>query len=163
MAESSVVERLASLLEYPDHDWADALATLRREIGAGGAADELASFAREIEPINIAGLQELYVRTFDLNPDCTLDIGWHLFEDGYERGAFLADLRERLQRAGIDESRELPDHLPAVVRLIDRGDAASLRDRIRPALDALETSLAAGSSPYVHLLRSLRAASGLGG
>ena len=34
-------------------------------------------------------IQELYTRTFDINPVCTLEIGWHIFGEDYARGALL--------------------------------------------------------------------------
>src|SRR6266568_3182701 len=55
--------------------------------------------------------QELYVQTFEFNPACTLELGWHLFGENYERGEFLVRMREQLRRHGIAESNELPDHL----------------------------------------------------
>ena len=64
--------------------------------------------------------QELYVQTFEFNPACTLEIGWHLFGENYERGEFLVRMREQLRRYGIPESTELPDHLTHLLALIER-------------------------------------------
>jgi nitrate reductase assembly molybdenum cofactor insertion protein NarJ len=73
--------------------------------------------------------QELYVQTFEFNPACTLETGWHLFGENYERGEFLVRMREQLRRHGIPESTELPDHachlLPLIGRM-ERGEAARL-------------------------------------
>src|SRR5690348_7356817 len=72
-------------------------------------------------------MQELYVQTFEFNPACTLEIGWHLFGENYERGEFLVRMREQLRRYGIAESHELPDHLTHLLPLVaamDRDEAA---------------------------------------
>lgn len=67
-----------------------------------------------------AAQQELYVQTFEFNPACTLEIGWHLFGENYERGEFLVRMREQLRRHGIAESTELPDHLTHLLPLAGR-------------------------------------------
>ena len=66
--------------------------------------------------------QELYVQTFEFNPACTLELGWHLFGENYERGEFLVRMRDLLRRHGIAESTELPDHLTHVLALVGRLD-----------------------------------------
>lgn len=81
-------------------------------------------------------LQEEYVRTFDLDPDCSLEMGWHLFGDRPERGAFMAALRDALAGAAVQEDGNLPDYLPSLLRLIGRLDgpaAAALAAEIAPA------------------------------
>ncbi len=50
-------------------------------------------------PAREPSCEELYTRTFDLNPVCALEIGWHLFGEDYERGAFLVRMRDQLRRA----------------------------------------------------------------
>jgi len=99
--------------------------------------------------------QERYVETFDLNPACSLDVGWHLFGDAPERGAFLSMLRDELARAGVDEHGELPDHLPALLRLIPREEdaaASALAGRIAPAVVRLRDVLLAEGNPFADVL-----------
>jgi nitrate reductase delta subunit len=98
------------------------------------------------------------VSTFDLNPKCTLDVGWHLFEDAYERGVLLAMLREELERNAVPEHGELPDHLPSVLMLLDRVDAsrrAELIHLLAPAFEALQKALASSGSPYAPLVKGV--------
>jgi nitrate reductase assembly molybdenum cofactor insertion protein NarJ len=94
--------------------------------------------------------QELYVQTFEFNPACTLEIGWHLFGENYERGEFLVRMREQLRRHGIGESTELPDHLTHLLPLIgrmERADAAELAGQfILPALGKIRDALK--DNPY---------------
>jgi nitrate reductase molybdenum cofactor assembly chaperone len=94
--------------------------------------------------------QESYVQTFEFNPACTLEIGWHLFGENYERGEFLVRMREQLRRYGIAESTELPDHLALLLPLIarmDQDEAARLAGEfILPALAKIRSGLQ--NSPY---------------
>jgi nitrate reductase molybdenum cofactor assembly chaperone NarJ/NarW len=90
-------------------------------------------------------MQELYVQTFEFNPACTLEIGWHLFGENYERGEFLVRMREQLRRHGVAESTELPDHLTHLLALISRMDpdeAAELVGlSVLPALEKIKSAL----------------------
>ena len=90
-------------------------------------------------------MQELYVQTFEFNPACTLEIGWHLFGENYERGEFLVRMREQLRRHGIAESSELPDHLTHLLVLIGRmehPEAAELAGQfLLPALAKVREAL----------------------
>ena len=102
--------------------------------------------------------QERYVATFDLNPACSLDVGWHLYGDAPERGAFLATLREDLARASVEERGDLPDHLPTLLRLIPREDdqaASALADLIAPAVARLRDVLVADGNPYADTLEAV--------
>ena len=103
--------------------------------------------------------QELYVQTFEFSPACTLEIGWHLFGENYERGEFLVRMREELRRHGIAESTELPDHLTHLLPLIGRmkyGDAAELAGQfVLPALAKIRESLS--ENPYTAVIREIEA------
>jgi len=102
-------------------------------------------------------MQELYVRTFEFNPACTLEIGWHLFGENYERGEFLVRMRQELRRHGIAESTELPDHLahllPLVARM-EREEAARLAgEYLLPALGKIQL---AQDNPYRPVIEDIR-------
>ena len=79
-------------------------------------------------------LQELFTRTFDLNPVCTLEIGWHLFGEDYQRGEFLVKMRGRLRERAIEESTELPDHLTHALRLLDLMEAEEAAEFVEELL-----------------------------
>ena len=81
------------------------------------------------EQLGSTELEELYTRTFDINPVCSLEVGWHLFGEDYNRGAFLVRMRGLLREHGIEEGAELPDHLESVLRVLD---AFVKRDRAVP-------------------------------
>ncbi len=90
-------------------------------------------------------MQELYVQAFEFNPACTLEIGWHLFGENYERGEFMVRMREQLRRYGIAESTELPDHLTHLLLLIgcmDYTEGAELAGQyVLPALGKIKDAL----------------------
>jgi nitrate reductase delta subunit len=160
MNQAPLVDRLASLLEYPDATFSSTLAECCRavDVAVPAAAAELDRFADAIDGLSTAALQELYVSTFDWSPRCTLDVGWHLFGDAYERGMLLAKLREELQRAQIPENGQLPDHLPSLLRLLDRVEPPrrdELTQLLTPALDALQQALASSKSPYAALVKGV--------
>ena len=105
-----------------------------------------------------AALQDEYVRAFDFDPECSLDMGWHLFGDRPERGAFLATLREELAAAGVSEGLELPDHLPTLLRLLGRRaatGASALAATIAPAAARLLERLRPSENAFVEPLEAV--------
>jgi nitrate reductase assembly molybdenum cofactor insertion protein NarJ len=106
-----------------------------------------------------AAAQELYVQTFEFNPACTLEIGWHLFGENYERGEFLVRMREQLRRCGIAESSELPDHLTHLLVLIERmehEEGAELAGQyLLPALAKIQDGLK--DNAYGSLIAAIQA------
>ena len=68
--------------------------------------------------MNLKKLQENYTVTFDLNPACTLDTGFHIFGESYKRGAFLSGMNSLAQKHKACKNAELPDHLTNVLRLL---------------------------------------------
>ncbi len=151
---------LAGLLAYPDAQFARRLADCRTLLGDHpAAAQPLAAFAAATQNLDQEQLEELFTRTFDFNPSCTLEIGWHLFGLDQRRSFLLVHLREELARHGIPESQELPDHLTHVLLLLDRMPAAEAarlaRTCVAPALGKMLAGLAGKDKPYENLLRSI--------
>jgi nitrate reductase delta subunit len=152
---------LAPLLRYPDRGVRDTFAAAAAHLaGLAAATEALSQFATETATLTLADLQELYTRTFDLNPVCPLEIGWHLYGEQYERGAFMVRMREALQEHGIDPAGELPDHLSCALSLA----AGAARDPV-PAgveeavrvLPQMIAALDAATNPYRHLFRAIAA------
>lgn len=106
---------LAKLAHYPDSDY---FAHLEASLAAAPQSEPLSRFAAAVAPESLPQLQDLYTRTFDLNPVCAPELGWHLFGETYERGAFLVRMRQELSRHNITEGSELPDHLAHALELI---------------------------------------------
>lgn len=152
-------EQLASLLEYPGPDW-DANVAACKKVVFGSSPDLLTSFTTFCDgakDLPVSSLQELYTRTFDLNPVCTLDIGYHLFGENYKRGVFLANLRETEAAYELGQEHQLPDYLPVLLRLVARlGDeelrAALIIECLIPALAKMLKAFGDRDNPYRHLL-----------
>lgn len=136
-------EPMAALLAYPD---------------ASVRTDALGEFHDEVRRVSLEGLQELYTITFDLNPVATLEVGWHLWGEQYERGRFLADLRARQELLGIDSGNELPDHLPVLLRMLEREFDPQLAAQIVKAMEKIAKPLDEQGNPYRHVIRAAREA-----
>ncbi len=111
-------EAAAALFTYPRADYARAVEHAAER--ADSVAPALTAFAADVRAVALTELQELYTNTFDLQPACSLDLGWHLFGEDYQRGLLLARMRRELQACGITESSELPDHLSHALLLLAR-------------------------------------------
>lgn len=151
------LEAVAALFTYPQTDYAKAA---ENAVAVSlPIAPALVEFAREIRGVPLTSLQELYTSTFDLQPACALDLGWHLFGEEYERGLLLARMRRELREHGIPEGNELPDHLSRALLLLARmepGDAEEFAAAIAaPALERMLKCMPA-ENLFGHLLRAAR-------
>lgn len=150
--------KLSIFLAYPDATSRDRIVDGGDEPEAAGPSERLAEFRQAVERTPLESLQDLYIRTFDRKPGCTLDVGHHLFGEDYRRGVFLAGLRELQRNHDIDARPELPDHLPVLLRLLDRLEAADevRRDLLEvcllPATETIVSNLASSAGPYTDLL-----------
>jgi nitrate reductase assembly molybdenum cofactor insertion protein NarJ len=70
--------------------------------------------------LSIREQQEYYLRTFDVQAICFLDIGYVLFGDDYKRAQLLVNLQNEHKNAGVDCGTELADHLPNVMTLLSK-------------------------------------------
>jgi nitrate reductase delta subunit len=150
------IAALARLFDYPGPDYHRLLRDSRSEM----TAEDLEGFAAAISPLSTAELEELYTRTFDLNPDGSLDIGWHLFGEDYARGEFLVHLRQQARRYGVPETSELPDHLTRVLPLLAAmppEEAAEFQERfLLPALGKIAKTIGDSGNPYAKLIAGLQ-------
>ena len=156
---NTVLGDLAALLTYPRAGFRSLAeqSMTRLRAAAPEAAAALEIFAGTVSQKSEAELEELFTAAFDMNPAAALEIGWHLYGENYERGAFLVLMRGHMRRLGVREGRELPDYLPNVLAALDRMedcDARGLaREKILPALGKIRKALA--GSPYDGVLRAI--------
>lgn len=151
-------ESFAALLTYPATedmpDFNSILAVLPSD-----CHPRIASFRAAVETLSLEARQELFTQTFDLNPVCSLELGWHLFGENYERGLLLVRLREELRAAGIIEAGELPDHLTYTLRLLPRMETERAADFagaiVLPALVKMVQALTGKNNAYEDLLSSI--------
>jgi nitrate reductase delta subunit len=161
LVATSVFDVIANLLEYPTAGYEGRLSAAMLALAQSdpGAAGMLRSFEEDMKGRSLEQMEELYIQTFDMNPDASLEIGWHLFGEDYARGEFLVKLRGEMRRYGVEGSTELPDSLLTVLPLLARmpeEEAEPFRTRfIVPALEKLRKAVPVESNPFSHLLAAL--------
>lgn len=84
------------------------------------AASSLEPFVDYTETASLVEIQELFLRSFDVQAITTLDIGFILFGEDYKRGQLLVHLNEEHSKAGNNCETELSDHLPNLLRLLPK-------------------------------------------
>lgn len=105
-------------------------------------------------------LQELYTRTFEIQPICYLDIGYVLFGEDYKRGQFLVHMNREHEKAENSCGTELSDYLPNVLRLLakieDSDFAADLTQVfLLPALEKMLPGFGEKGNVYGGALQAL--------
>jgi nitrate reductase delta subunit len=152
----------AGLFFYPDAEYGARVERCRREFTAAlpQTGEFLVAFADSLEKLAPEQVEELFTRTFELNPLCALEVGWHLFGENYSRGEFLVQMRQQLRRHNLPESTELPDHLghvlPILARLPDEESGPFAAQYVLPALDKMLVQMAGKENPFEQLLQAVR-------
>lgn len=173
--DTHIYDRCAALVAYPEHDYKDKLVLFRNELekseesGAtdgvshapnGVSVSYLDQFIDAVKDKPVQEIEELYTQTFDMNPLCCLEVGWHLYGENYDRGAFLVRMRELMRRCELKESSELPDHLTHVLNVLARMERAEADEfalkHVLPALDKILLGFASQTNPYENILKTIR-------
>jgi len=153
---------LAALLGYPEDSGYEGrflrcASALQGEYA--DAAELLGPLSGLIAEMTLAEAQELYTRTFDINPVCTLEIGWHIYGEDYARGAFLVKMRQELRDKNLPESTELPDHLTHVLALLGRltGEEADelVARYLLPGMDKMLAGMRKNGSSYEAVIETV--------
>ncbi len=158
---AQLYDRISTLFAYPPPGYRAAIEDVQEafERTCPEAAGEMAAFARELSEMETTRLEELFTRTFDLNPECCCEVGWHLFGERYERGSFMVWMRNQLRRYEVPETGELPDHLVHVLRVLGRMDPEEARrfaaDAVIPTLHRMTDSIQDKNHPFLHLLKAV--------
>ncbi len=165
MMNAELYNSLATLLSYPEEGSRDRCHPERSEGSAfeidnrqSTIGNDVAIFRRLTEHFDLRSLQELFIQTFDLNPVCSLEMGWHLFGENYDRGLLLVKMRKLLRDHSIEENTELPDHITYALRLVPRmqhPEAEYFAEAVvLPALRKMLAALDGKNNPYEHILRA---------
>lgn len=161
-AKRELLDALAGLFRYPQGDFAQRLETVSNL--ADARSEDRSQAVRDLlektRSLDRGGVEEMFTRTFEINPVCALEIGWHIYGEDYARGALLVRLRSELRSRGIKEITELPDHLTHVLQLLGRLEtelADDLAGRyILPALRKMIEAVEDTDCPYTGMLRMTR-------
>lgn len=151
----------ADILDYPARPIAQALKDCSADLAPESqeAHLHLAAFLDGVAGKSIGQLQEIYTNAFDLRPDCTPNLGYHLFGDDGRRGLFLAELKGRMVSSGIALGCELPDHISLLLRYMQQNEEECrtlIEDCMLPAVSRMADVLDSSENPYKHVLRALR-------
>lgn len=156
-----ILGALSRLLSYPDQhtgQTAELLyVVLQEEIpDAAKCLSQFGTFVEQHEPYEV---EEAFTSTFDVNPACALEVGWHLFGEEYARGLFLVRMREELRKYDLPESTELPDHIShvlAIVALMPDDEATRfVQACVQPAVETMHQALEEKETPYRFIVACL--------
>jgi nitrate reductase delta subunit len=159
----TVYDALAALVGYPTDD--TPAQARRAVVELFDAAPELTgpldAYACFVAGRSTTELEELFTRTFDINPTCALEVGWHLYGEEYMRGAFLVKMGQEQARLNVPTHGELSDHLSHVIATLGRMEPDAADDFARrcviPAVTIMTDKLTAAESPYADLLYTIYA------
>jgi len=159
MQDAAIYNALVALLTYPEADYPQRIEASVR-LAPEECRGQLETFAVQMRGLRTDQLQEMFTQTFDLNPTCSLELGWHLFGENYERGLLLVRVREELRRHELKESTELPDHLTHVLRLVERMEHEAAADFVAacvlPALEKMLQAMRDKKNPFENVLLAAR-------
>ncbi len=127
---------LADLFEYPDAEYPQKVRAVKRVLDDRYpvAAKKIERFLGLLPESNVVAMQELFIRSFDVQAMTTLDIGYVLFGDDYKRGELLANLNREHREANNDCGRELADHLPNLLRLSSKLEDEELLEELAESI-----------------------------
>lgn len=112
----------AELFRYPHSSTKSKLLDLKELIANDypESLDLISSFIEQQNNKNLDEQREYYIKTFDVQASCYMDIGYILFGEDYKRGEFLVNLSKEHKIAGNDCGSELADHLPNLLLLLTK-------------------------------------------
>ncbi|MFT0846188.1 nitrate reductase molybdenum cofactor assembly chaperone [Actinomycetaceae bacterium L2_0104] len=122
-------------------------------------AGEFASFCRWAGQAGRRHVEEEYVRTFDEQRRCALELSYYAAGDTRQRGQALLAFRELLKAAGFEQTDdELPDYLPTILELCAKSDDVVV-DNVLPShregLEVLRSALFQRDSPWTGVVTAI--------
>ncbi len=146
---------IADLFRYPTADIVSRVYQFSEFLGQKDALlhSKFRPFQNFFTSNSITGLEEHYIRTFDVRAICHLDIGYIIFGDDSKRGRFLYHMKEEQILAGNDCGSELADFLPNVLTLLSKSDNPDLAEELAvsillPALSKMIQKLESENNIY---------------
>ncbi|MBI5539691.1 MAG: hypothetical protein HY951_06500 [Bacteroidia bacterium] len=110
---------LANMFRYPEAKYKMQMEELKELIITNypHAISNFDTFYNQLSNTNKIN-EEYYLKTFEIEGICCMDIGYVLFGADYKRGDFLAKISHEQKESGNDTGIELADHLPNVLSLL---------------------------------------------
>jgi nitrate reductase molybdenum cofactor assembly chaperone NarJ/NarW len=156
----TIYSAYALILDYPKDPITGLLDDCAAELvlESPDAVAHLLDFKTAVAQKTLSQLQEMYTAAFDLRPDCTPNLGYHLFGDDARRGVFLAELKGRMEARGMALGVELPDHITLILNYLDLAEeerSGVIEDCLLPAVTRMAEVLKDSGNLYEHALRAL--------
>ena len=122
----------ADLLRYPDKDYPNKANKCYSMLlnRYPDAAFEIKPFVDYMNAHSEDEREELYTRTFDVQPICYLDLGYVIFGEDYKRGAFLLHMQEEQLLAGNDCGTDLSDNISNILTLYTKTNNQALLEEL---------------------------------
>lgn len=157
-----IYKYIAYLFNYPGGDYRTVVEKLHLEFLEYGqsAMNDFLPVARHFTSNQISELQEYYIRTFDVNAACYLDIGYVLFGEESKRGQFLLNMKNEQLKSENNCGTEFADHLPNVLTLLPKIQDNIFREELvvsmlLPALKHMLENFRTEENSYKGLLKLL--------
>lgn len=111
---------LADIFRYPDENLGNRMQDFKSLVSEQfpEQASKVGLVLYTFNKMSIPQQQEYYMKTFDVQAVCYLDIGYVLFGEDYKRAQLLVNLQSEHKVAGVNCGSELGDHLPNVLTLL---------------------------------------------
>lgn len=148
---------LAEAFRYPEPGLLESLDAGVMTLSSGPLKTALEAFLQVVSTLALGEWEELYTRTWDLDPLTPPYIGFQIWGEDYRRGNFLACLKAAGRVQGFETEGELPDHLVPVLRCLGAGDPPPELVEVLPrALEKMAASLRKreAENPYLGLLEA---------
>lgn len=159
---AELYDSFAAVFNYPEQNYRDQVkkcGTLVKELYPDNS-EAVAQFSDFVSQAKDSELEELYVRTFDVQAICCLEVGYSVFGEDYKRGQFLAHMKPVYREKEVDCGSELPDFLSNILRLIPKlnyGDAAELvKNILLPGLDKMISGFDNKGNVYRYPMEAVR-------
>lgn len=112
---------LANMFRYPENSYKMQMGELNEFLKTNypDVISTFNSFYNQLSDINKIN-EEYYLKTFEIEGICCMDIGYVLFGADYKRGDFLAKISHEQKESNNDTGIELADHLPNVLSLLPK-------------------------------------------
>ena len=126
--ERNVIKLLSACLQFPDEELRQGIATAVAALEPPNPAARAicSDFLPKITSNSVMDLQKEYTTTFGIDSSTCLNITYHKFGNGRDRGQALAKLARLYRQAGFHPvTRELPDYLPMLLEFVSAGPEQS--------------------------------------